>query len=175
MIYVLDNVTSPDKNEELVKCFDDTKLEHISATVPHFNPEGYHHSKYEKDIPCDTFVFDRYQDKFVDNVKTFAPVIRAMIPVVGDVNVVASRFNLVNQSASKNHTPFHRDFLNEHWVAVYYLNDADGSTIVYDEDEAKYIEPKKDRLLFFPGNFHAIDLSKEIVNRKVYNFAFLVK
>ena len=74
-----------------------------------------HHSKYEKDIPCDTFVFDRYQDKFVDNVKTFAPVIRAMIPVVGDVNVVASRFNLINQSASKI-TPFHRDFLNEHWV-----------------------------------------------------------
>lgn len=175
MIYVIDDATSLEQNKIFEEEFDNTELESIPATVPHFNPEGYHHSKYEKDIPCQTFVFDMDQDKFVKNIEVFAPVIRAMIPTLGDVNVVASRFNLVNQPSSKNHTPFHRDFLNDHWVGVYYINDAVGDTIVFDDGEAKYTSPKRDRLLFFPGQFHAIDLLKEIDNRKVYNFAFTTK
>ena len=56
-------------------------------------------------------MFDRDEVKFVKNIEVFAPFIRAMIPTLGNVNVVASRFNLVNQPGSQNHTPFHRDFL----------------------------------------------------------------
>ena len=171
MIYVLDDVTSPELNKELEEYFDNTELESIEATVDYFKPESYHFSKYEKDIPCHTNIFE----DFSPVVEKFAPVIRAMIPIVGDVHIVASRFNLVDNLKSQNHTPFHRDFRDEHWVGIYYLNDADGSTIVYDEGDAKYTEPKRDRLLFFPGQFHAVDLSKDIIQRKVYNFAFTLK
>ena len=107
MIYVLDDVTSPELNKELEEYFDNTELESIEATVDYFKPESYHFSKYEKDIPCHTNIFE----DFSPVVEKFAPVIRAMIPIVGDVHIVASRFNLVDNPKSQNHTPFHRDFV----------------------------------------------------------------
>ena len=132
------------------------------------------YKKYEKDIACQTSLLG---DEFEEIVKLFAPVVRAMFPVLGTDKVLVrnSRFNLIDNKNSKNHTPFHRDLDCDHWVAVYYLNDADGDTIIFDEGEAKYVFPKRDRMLFWPGQFHAIDLSKDIVNRKIYNFSFTIK
>ena len=60
MIYVLDDVTSPEFNKELEKYFDNTELESIEATVDYFKPESYHFSKYEKDIPCHTNIFEDF-------------------------------------------------------------------------------------------------------------------
>ena len=173
MIYVLDDVTSLEHNKEYEEYFDSKELNILPETVPHRDPEMYHHTKYEKDISCMTYILD---DELEETCKFFSSVIGAMIPAVGEVIANAARFNLVNNSKSSNHTPFHRDFIvDNHWVAVYYINDAEGDTVIFDEGEAKYIEPKRDRLVFFPGQFHCIDLRKDIVNRKILNYCFTLK
>ena len=41
MIYVIDDATSLEQNKIFEEEFDNTELESIPATVPHFNPEGY--------------------------------------------------------------------------------------------------------------------------------------
>ena len=174
MIYILDNVTSLEQNKKFEEYFDNIKFELLETTIQDYRPSLYHKSKYEKDIACQTSLLG---DEFEEIVKLFAPVVRAMFPVLGTDKVLVrnSRFNLIDNKNSKNHTPFHRDLDCDHWVAVYYLNDADGDTIIFDEGEAKYVFPKRDRMVFWPGQFHAIDLSKDIVNRKIYNFSFTIK
>tara|TARA_B100001996_G_scaffold372159_1_gene348234 strand:- start:622 stop:1146 length:525 start_codon:yes stop_codon:yes gene_type:complete len=172
MIYVLDDATSLEQNKEFEEYFDKQELTNLPATVPHTDPEVYQSTPYQKEIECETKILD---DDLLHTCEFFAPVIRAMIPQIGDVGVHAARLNLINISKSTNHTPFHRDFPNDHWVGVYYINDANGDTIVFDDGEAKYIEPKRDRLLFFPGQFHAIDLKDDINNRKILNYCFELK
>lgn len=59
----------------------------------------------------------------------------------------------------KMHGP-HVDYTNPHYSSVYYLNDSDGSTIIFNEKEGKktlsikeVIEPKPNRLLVFDGSY----------------------
>ena len=49
----------------------------------------------------------------------------------------------------------HIDAFEEHYVALYYVNDSDGDTILFDKDEKTIIDritPKKGRCLFFKGD-----------------------
>jgi len=172
MIHVLDDVTSPETNKELEEYFDKQELSPLIETVPTKVDTIYQQTPYEKEISCNTIVLD---DDIFNVTKVLFPVISAMNPIVGDVLMGSIRMNLINNPKSENHTPFHRDYPNEHWIGIYYINDSDGDTIVFDDGEAKYISPKRDRLLFFPGQFHAIDLKKDIVNRKIVNYAFALK
>lgn len=63
------------------------------------------------------------------------------------------------------------------WTAIYYVNDSDGNTIIFDEDLKirKTITPRKGRLLLFHGHsLHAgqppINSGKRVVIN--YNFTF---
>ena len=61
---------------------------------------------------------------------------------------------------SNNQTPIHPphiDFPEPHWVCLYYVNDSDGDTIFYGEDqktEIKRVSPKKGRIAFFEGSIY---------------------
>ena len=48
----------------------------------------------------------------------------------------------------------HNDLKYPHWVCLYYVNDADGDTIFYDDkkNEIKRVTPKKGRIAFFDGS-----------------------
>ena len=58
----------------------------------------------------------------------------------------------------EHHCP-HVDFQEEHVTALYYVNDSDGPTKLYNADKTrivKEIHPKKGRVLFFDGlTYHA--------------------
>ena len=48
----------------------------------------------------------------------------------------------------------HNDLSKPHWVCLYYVNDADGDTIFYNDkgSEIKRVSPKKGRIAFFDGS-----------------------
>ena len=65
-----------------------------------------------------------------------------------------------------------------HYTMLYYVNDSDGSTQLYDGEGGKVvkeIEPKKGRAVILDGNiYHASSCPRNHPNRIVLNYNFLV-
>jgi len=90
----------------------------------------------------------------------------------GGVNILRCKTNLyptIKDSEKKSyHTP-HKDDNKKHSVFLYFANDSDGDTIIFNEKSApwtvkKTIEPKAGRLVVFNGDlYHA---SNSPVNHK---------
>ena len=72
------------------------------------------------------------------------------------------------------HKP-HVDFEDvQHHVMLYYVNDSDGPTKIYEGDKVvKEVVPKKGRAVFFPGRtYHASSSPKHHSKRIVLNFNY---
>jgi hypothetical protein len=69
----------------------------------------------------------------------------------------------------------HTDLLFPHWVCLYYVNDTDGDTIFYDnnENEIKRVSPKKGRIAFFDGAIKHRGGIPSKNPRAVVNFDFI--
>lgn len=67
-----------------------------------------------------------------------------------------ARINFVWKHLSNKPTYPHRDMLIKHNVLIYYFNDSDGNTILYDDvgNVIQEVEPKKGRFLLFDGNYY---------------------
>ena len=91
-------------------------------------------------------------------------------------NLVRMRANLTlnnSQSTLEHHLP-HIDTWRPHWVAIYYVNDSDGDTIIFNETNDTYnsgqtdidkslsgkftinrrVTPKKGKVLIFEGKYY---------------------
>jgi hypothetical protein len=85
----------------------------------------------------------------------------------------------------------HIDFPNPHYAAIYYVNDADGDTCIYDKQFncnidspmllninpaslpiVKQITPKKGRLVIFNGLYYHSSSQPEYSSRCIINFNF---
>ena len=67
--------------------------------------------------------------------------------------IIASRIFFQTPSLSPSITKPHIDTNEPHLVCLYYVNDSDGDTIFYDENNKiiKQVSPKKGRIVFFDG------------------------
>jgi len=68
----------------------------------------------------------------------------------------------------------HRDMETPHWTAVYYLNDCDGSTVIFRETEIaeKYYplhksEPKKGKVVVFDGMHYHASTCPKVFNKRI--------
>jgi hypothetical protein len=100
-----------------------------------------------------------------------------------------------NTMGSPKHNNPHTDYEDDHYVAIYYLNDSDGDTVLfkeYDDPHSgsvkqrwensisinnftidKTVTPKKNRLMIFDGHqFHASSHPKESNYRLILNVNF---
>lgn len=88
------------------------------------------------------------------------------------VSLIRSKGNLQFKSAELtkiNYTTPHVDSLSPHSVLIYYVNNSDGNTVIFDrefgQDKKEYniiqeVEPKKGRFLLFDGkHYHAAKFS----------------
>jgi len=69
----------------------------------------------------------------------------------------------------------HIDHNIPHLVLIYYVNDSDGDTIIFDKDDTnkilEIVTPKKGRILLFNGeNYHAGRQPKNYESRVIVNF-----
>lgn len=72
--------------------------------------------------------------------------------------------------------PPHTDADNNHWVVLYYTNDSDGDTVLFEDDqktEIKRVSPKKGRIVFFDGSIPHCGSRSATNTRSAINFNFI--
>jgi hypothetical protein len=95
---------------------------------------------------------------------------------------------LMNTAYSMPHLPYsynnpHVDMLDDHMVGLYYLNDADGDTVVFKQTEESEsynvkhrISPEQGKLVCFDGkHYHASTCPKMFTKRLVLTINFSVE
>lgn len=127
------------------------------------NPPGFNHFFYEKNAPTSNY---------------FQLVYPLVLSITSQANVPFNRLFRMRANLSlangEGHMMPHIDSFHPHWVAIYYVNDSDGDTIIFNETnddfdsgqsdidrikENKFtikhrVTPKKGKLLAFPGKYY---------------------
>jgi hypothetical protein len=87
-------------------------------------------------------------------------------------DVIRIQSNLVHKTNFESHSSIHVDGDDPHYVLIYYVNNSDGDTIMFEEKKiVKRIEPKKGRFVLFDGSiYHAHFPCKENDTRIVINY-----
>jgi hypothetical protein len=157
---------------------------HTSDSDKEYNHSGFNHFCYEdRAVVSNIFEFLHPMILQIQDNKMFPYNILERV-----------RFNLTQKytgSARDYHLP-HIDSDYEHYNAIYYVNDADGDTFIFNETNETYdrnvdvetmlgydftikekISPKKGRLLFFPGHYyHASSFCTKSPYRIILNMNF---
>jgi len=95
---------------------------------------------------------------------------------IGEIKLLRVKSNLQmmrSNNTEKNFTKPHRDMDEEHFVLLYYVNDNDGKTFLFNDDLSikDAIMPKKGRALIFDGKLlHASSHPIKYENRLVINY-----
>jgi hypothetical protein len=85
-----------------------------------------------------------------------------------------ANLQLVSKTTDALHTTPHIDSNKDHKVLIYYVNDCDGDTFIFQNDEVERISPKKGRFVLFDGSYyHAAGLAKDSDFRINLNFNLL--
>jgi hypothetical protein len=90
--------------------------------------------------------------------------------------IIRAKINLQTQNNKTNENTFnapHTDMDENHYVLIYYVNDTDGCTFLFDNDNnvVHKVYPKKGRALLFNGNIkHASGHPVNSLKRCVINF-----
>ena len=93
-----------------------------------------------------------------------------------NVQILRAKTNLqfqYNNTTENSYCAPHIDLLESHHVLIYYVNDSDGDTFLFDKNKkiVNRISPKKGRILFFNGDIlHASSLPIKSKYRSVINF-----
>jgi hypothetical protein len=68
----------------------------------------------------------------------------------------------------------HTDTPDDHFVCLYYINDSEGDTVIFDDNgkEIKRITPKKGRIVFFEGSMEHCSSRPATKTRAILNFNF---
>lgn len=106
----------------------------------------------------------RYNQGLVDHWESYVilPLLFKIKDTVGADEILRCRLDLtLSLGVKKQHKP-HIDFSNlQNITAIYYVNDSDGDTVIYNEKEdrgvftvSKSVTPRKNRLVFFEGSYY---------------------
>jgi hypothetical protein len=97
--------------------------------------------------------------------------------------IIRAKLNLLTSLQEDVHQPAHTDVKYPHSVFLYYINDSDGDTIMFNEKyngekqeltENSRVSPKAGRAIYFDGlTYHASSAPKKYPYRAVINIAFL--
>jgi len=86
--------------------------------------------------------------------------------------MMRAKANLLMRESAEMIHPAHTDDPKPHWVMVYYVNDADGDTCLFEGDKITHrISPKKGRAVVFDGRTsHASSSPVKSRFRSIINF-----
>ena len=123
---------------------------------------------------------NNFVDSYVAGLMT--PLLQEMVQACECKNILRSRLDMTLYSPLDNTCPAHVDEVIPHIATVFYFNDSDGNTVIYnekfDKDKGlpedltiqKEVEPKANRLVLFDGSYiHTGHTPREHNNRIVLN------
>jgi len=90
-------------------------------------------------------------------------------------NIIQGRIIVHLPSPNPGQDQVHIDKKEPHWVCLYYVNDSEGDTVLFDdnEKEIKRVTPKKGRIAFFDGSIKHCSTRPSTKARAIINFNFL--
>jgi len=153
---------------------------------------------YFKTISENIFEYSQFVHVFVDNYTVLSSANNIPMMIVNALkkkynflgNILRSKANLstrVSTSSDSLYNTPHVDNFNSHWVVLYYVNDSDGSTTIFNENISltqsmtaidrltvqKQIAPKQGRCVIFDGNQAHAGMHPAVADyRAVINFNF---
>ena len=137
---------------------------------------GEHQEKVPEWVPDLQLTHRFVYDGIVDSKWTAGLDDVLLKPLFGDAEVqlirIKSNFQISNTFEIRENPPHIDSDEYEHNVCLYYVNDSDGDTVLYNEDgtEMERISPKKGRALFFRGDiYHTSSRPKDFRTRLVIN------
>ena len=92
------------------------------------------------------------------------------------LNIYKTKILMQIPSTNITHDDVHCDLPYPHWVCLYYINNSDGDTILFKDDqktEIKRISPKKGRIVFFDGSIPHCSSPPTKDHRAIVNFNFI--
>ena len=79
--------------------------------------------------------------------------------------------NLLLNNKANCFNSVHIDYPEDHINLIYYVNNSDGDTFIFDDGKIKNIRPKKGRILLFDGKYeHASSNPIESKYRSIISF-----
>ena len=140
-------------------------------------PWHYYPNTNARDLQTNAGDAPQFVHGFIQNEKRFsqyANVPEAIIERMGlpKNEIIRAKANILGRDREPLVHPAHTDDQEPHWVLIYYVNDSDGDTCLFEGDEVtKRITPKRGRVLVFDGSIrHASSSPVETPFRCVFNF-----
>ena len=171
-IKVFDNILS--KNLE-----DDLEYKSLSDTIPWYFLKDI--SGVQSNVPLYGFSHIFYNKEYnIQSEEMFyflQPLYQllAKTPLVLQEIYAARLFlQLANPNPRTAHEGIHVDLEIPHMVCIYYINDAEGDTVFFDNDnnEIKRVSPKKGRMALFSGDIKHTGSTPSTL-RNIINYNFL--
>ena len=155
---------------------------HPTSCGEHDNPY-WHYMKNPNVVEGPQFVhymYDSKRGKTSDYLDDALSIVNLLKQKYDDVKFDLHRIKANLQLQTKDSQPdkfcgVHRDFDFDHMVFLYYVNDSDGDTFLFDDINGELkvkerISPKKGRIIVFDGsNLHASSIPTNSPYRCVFN------
>ena len=173
--------------KKFIEVYDDILPEEITDTIENLVlkqsliPLFYTHNVAKKN----TKIFHpAFGDTFYDPIKNiYKPYSHMFLEVVYRLgNALDMVIEGVMQGRIFVHLPSpnpgldqkHIDTPDDHYVCLYYINDSEGDTIIFDNngEELQRITPKKGRIVFFEGSMYHCSSRPATKTRAILNFNF---
>ena len=133
---------------------DNTSYEHQQDTCQ-FQHNFYYSEKNNSEY------FEGFYGKFKPFIKKNSPY----------KNVLRMKTNLLLNNKASCFNSIHTDYDGDHINLIYYVNNSDGDTFIFDDGKIKNIRPKKGRILLFDGKYeHTSSNPIESKYRSIINF-----
>jgi len=165
---VIDDVISEWLQNEILKMLDSNTFDwyYYKNTV---YPESHFFKKYKNVtnlIDTPQFVHRFFNIEEADKQEHTSPYLNIPLMLLNEfclkkevklLRLIRAKANLMLPSKKSNvntHSMPHKDQDTSHYVILYYVNDSDGDTFLFDDDGKTFarISPKKGRCLVFDGN-----------------------
>lgn len=161
----------------------------------HFMEDTTHEKATDKTSSTPAFGHVVYHPSHSQNpyAEFFTPLVNAIVEQANMKLKIVHRIRLgflLNTKYTYAGSPYqyntvHRDMESPHWTAVYYLNDCDGSTVIFRETQIaeKYYplhksEPKKGKVVVFDGAHYHASTCPKVFNKRIVctiNFSAEIK
>ena len=152
------------------------KLTQQSEVLPEHN-EGFYNSSFEQkaNAPIQNENFHTFK------IIYYTALYKLNVDIEPVVKRCRSFLLLPNSLKTQEWDIPHVDGHNPHYVFLYYVNDSDGPTCIFNNNSVQSksnmvvpqkIQPKKNRLLIFNGNMYHASTPPKLGKRAVINFNF---
>lgn len=181
MIQIIDDVLPQSYADEIQSFifqtmnFDWYMLEDITYTnTPHFA----NLSEQDKTIGfTHSLLMEGQESRYFNLFKIIPHSAIQKSTITNSFQYLKARCFLQLPSLEAKHNNVHVDMPGPHLVCLYYINDSDGDTLLFDKDYKTVIQsvtPKKNRAVLFDGSIPHCSSSPTIGKRCVVNFNILI-